>query len=275
MSESLSHRALAFVLVAVLVLSLLWPFTTRGGRSDQHALELLGRDVADLRKQVAEVLRQQGETVVSAGAGAGEQSNAVAAVAELAQELRALRVGSPGSLPALSKDIGATNRVDLGKQLQHEGKHRGAELAESVGTYAASLLKHWTVCQTYFLVDYTNESIAEPPLAAFEDSQKKRWEGKVHRLSPEKAGAHVSDLSLDYLYIDAWGSRGDMLEVLRDWWPKVRIGGIIAVTDAAMRKKAPKEAVAVRNAVTQLTFEVARPSQTLDEDGASTWLFRR
>eukprot|EP01062_Namystynia_karyoxenos_P082328 TRINITY_DN9258_c5_g1_i1.p2 TRINITY_DN9258_c5_g1~~TRINITY_DN9258_c5_g1_i1.p2 ORF type:complete len:307 (+),score=109.89 TRINITY_DN9258_c5_g1_i1:104-1024(+) len=281
-----SRRALAFVLAAAAVAGTLWPFTSRGARSDAAALSLLGRDVAELRKELGEVLQRvdsQPAAAAAAGAAGGVDVRAVvASIGELADSIRAMRGGkdsASGPLPAISGEIRPATRAELGRQLQHEGKHRAAEVGVALGAHAAQLLRHWTICQSYYQVEAGNASGPLPPAVPedWDAEKRKRWQGKLHRLRRAEALASIPDASLDFVAVAAWGTREETLEAVRDWWPKLRPGALLAVTDEALRAQQgrTRDADSVRGAVSQLAREVTRQEQELREGAATTWVLRR
>lgn len=177
-------------------------------------------------------------------------------------------------LPALNEEVKPRSRTDLGRQLQHEGKHRSAEVGRNLGVYATDLLRHWTVCQIYFMIEVGNSTDPLLPAlpAEWGAAQRKRWEGRLHRLRGPDGLRDVAPNSLDVVMVEAEPRRDDTLERLRDWWPKLREGGLFAMTDEQLPRRL---ASAAKSSMQQFQREVSRQAQELPEASATTWVIRR
>ena len=135
-------------------------------------------------------------------------------------------------------------RQEFGSYLNTLHLHKGAEIGVEYGKFAMSTLVDWETCTEYHLVDPWGLQYGPDPRHAKtvekddEIYQKTLfrlapWQNilKVHRMTSAQAAAQVADNSLDYVYIDA---RHDYCSVKLDlelWWPKIRVGGIIAGHD--------------------------------------------
>lgn len=104
----------------------------------------------------------------------------------------------------------------------------GVEVGVDKGTFATHMLKFWT-CERFYLVDCWENQLRM--IAAI--AQLEPWWKKVqivHMFSKEAATLFASN-TLDFVYIDANHSYECVFEDLKLWYPKVKIGGVIAGHD--------------------------------------------
>lgn len=135
-------------------------------------------------------------------------------------------------------------RSNLFKVLQQEGLKIGAELGVQAGLFAEHALREWPACTEYYLVDIWAQQENYDDMANVNNEQqnefftqtKQRMEpfkdkAKFLRMTTTQAAEKVPDDSLDYVYVDARHDYCGVQEDLRNWWPKLRRGGIFAGHD--------------------------------------------
>lgn len=76
----------------------------------------------------------------------------------------------------------------------------------------------------------------------------------VWRLTGHDAGGQLQDESLDFAYIDARHDYSSVREDIRDWWPKVKPGGLLAGHDY-IDGKLPTGTYGVKSAVDEFFTE--------------------
>ena len=136
------------------------------------------------------------------------------------------------------------HRDDLGDIIEAEGKTRGLELGVQYGYYSNAMLTRWHKCAEYHLVDVW--APLENNIDFANKDQKEQdviYNDAMDRLRPYKNKIHVcrnftticasqfQDDYFDFIYVDA---RHDFKGVTLDlelYWPKLKVGGIIAGHD--------------------------------------------
>eukprot|EP00667_Euglena_gracilis_P017570 EG_transcript_18523 len=197
-------------------------------------------------------------------------------------------------------DRASVPREQIGALLEAENLTVGAELGVQEGLFAAQTLSQWPACRRYYLVDLWRpqenyEERANVPLA----QQERHLRNARRRLRPfndtvvflrmstSEAANHIPDESLDYVYIDARHDYCGVSEDLRNYWPKVRPGGIFAghdfyfanhsilgKDDWALCQNGERHLEAVRGAV--LEFARGRSlSICVTQEFYPTWLIRK
>jgi hypothetical protein len=120
-----------------------------------------------------------------------------------------------------------------------------AEIGTHVGKFAWHILSRWTGRLLHCVDPWTHyEGYHDPPItkerdrdADFAECQKRLapFESlgrvKYHREFSVPASKWFADNSLDFVYIDAAHDAASVRADMQAWWPKVRIGGIMAGHD--------------------------------------------
>eukprot|EP01064_Diplonema_japonicum_P034622 TRINITY_DN7242_c0_g1_i1.p1 TRINITY_DN7242_c0_g1~~TRINITY_DN7242_c0_g1_i1.p1 ORF type:complete len:312 (+),score=67.06 TRINITY_DN7242_c0_g1_i1:63-938(+) len=178
-------------------------------------------------------------------------------------------------------------RWELGEILQREGKRHGAEIGVQQGEFSAMVLTNWKCASTYMVVDVWETQENYRDIANVDQAgQDHLYETMLTRLDPWKeklvvmrnwshdASQRVPDNSLDFVYVDARHDFEAVLEDLRDWWPKLRVGGILSghdftsastVQGFGVQRDGSWDRRAVRGAVGLFSQEVARPYVVIPE----------
>lgn len=136
------------------------------------------------------------------------------------------------------------NRNDLGTILENEGFTRGLELGVQKGLYAKTILSKWPSCTEYHLVDLWGvQENYEDVANVNQEAQDKNYESTLETLKEWKDKLHVcrnytttcvnnfEDGYFDYIYVDARHDFKGVWEDLIHYWPKLRVGGIMAGHD--------------------------------------------
>lgn len=140
-----------------------------------------------------------------------------------------------------------------------------AELGVAAGEYSAILLERGRVDVLYSIdrwADHHDEAemrIAQERLAKFQSRSR------IIRATFADAVKDFDDEMFDFLYIDGYAHTGqDGGRTLRDWWPKLRSGGIFAGHDYSPQFQPTIDAVdafAAEHGLTiRLTMDDALPS---------------
>jgi hypothetical protein len=150
-----------------------------------------------------------------------------------------LSSSSSSSLPPL-----VATREELVAVLEERGFESGAELGIQHGGFAAHNLKYWTRCKLYVMVDvwksqpnYMDSANVDDAghQEAYEQAMRKiePWKDKVTvlRMLTAEAAQQIADESLDFLYLDARHDYCGVQEDLALWWPKLKVGGMLAGHD--------------------------------------------
>ena len=120
----------------------------------------------------------------------------------------------------------------------------GAELGVQSGLYSEQILRHWPSCTLFYLID-----IWKPQENYFDGAnvpqnlQDQAYDNTLRRLSPFKnktkvlrmlttdAAKFIPDDSLDFIYIDARHDYCGVMEDLENYYPKLKLNGILAGHD--------------------------------------------
>lgn len=100
----------------------------------------------------------------------------------------------------------------------------------------------------------------------------------IHRASSLAAAARFADASLDWVYLDADHSYESVSADLRAWWPKVRVGGMLAGHDFVPDGDRPEGRFGVTRAVFEFLPTVGlqpAPYVTSEPDWPSWYVIRR
>jgi len=197
-------------------------------------------------------------------------------------------------------------RTDLGHILEKEGLTRGAELGVQKGSFANKILSKWEQCNYYLLVDVwapleNYEDIAnvkkddqDANMKTALDVTEKIFGDKVQfcRNFTSECVKTIPDESLDFIYVDA---RHDFLGVytdLKEWWPKLKRGGIFAGHDYVTQDDGPSRSgqdwtmnfdgtkdetgTVVKGAVDLFASQVCRQvTVSYRENAWNTWAMRK
>jgi len=135
-------------------------------------------------------------------------------------------------------------RNDLGILLQERNFTTGIEVGVQNGMFSKRTLENWNSCTSYKLVDLwaqqeNYEDTANKDNAVHDkifDTAKKRlkkWEDKTEffRMYSSEAAKLFPHESTDYIYIDARHDYCGVMADLKDYWPILKKGGIMAGHD--------------------------------------------
>lgn len=174
------------------------------------------------------------------------------------------RLSTRGELPAYLTSLGL-----LGE---------GVEVGVRDGDFSAHVLSHWAGRRLLLVdpwasqaadkyVDVSNVAQGEQD-ARFElvtRTMAERFPGRheVVRDYSVAAAARVRDGSLDFVYIDARHDYAGVLEDLRAWYPKLRVGGLVAGHDFVPDGTHKEGAFGVQGAVAEFARAVGREVQSI------------
>ena len=196
-------------------------------------------------------------------------------------------------------------RWQIGQLLEKEGKLNGAELGVQLGKFSQMILSNWPSCKSYMLVDVWDLS----DNVNYNDAANvgKEKQGYIYRKMLENLSPYQSQLvinrnfshnaslsvppnSLDFVYVDARHDYESVLEDMRDWWTKLRPGGILAghdftsarsVRGYGTQRDGSWDQRAVRGAVVQFSQEVNRGFMVIPDTKNwrkvpfSSWILRK
>lgn len=146
------------------------------------------------------------------------------------------------------------SRADLGNILEAENMTIGAELGVQRGIFANTMLSRWPSNKEYVLVDvwapqenyaesanvdqtvqnaYYHETLANTNL----------WKEKIRvcRNFTSVCVENFPDGYFDFVYVDARHDFKGAYEDLEAWWPKIRVGGIMAGHDYVTQDDGPTQ----------------------------------
>ena len=196
-------------------------------------------------------------------------------------------------------------RWQIGQLLENEGKLNGAELGVQLGVFSQQMLSNWPSCKSYMLVDVwdLSENVNyNDPANVGKDKQGVIYNQMLENLSPyqsqlvinrnfsHNASLSVPPNSLDFVYVDARHDYESVLEDMRDWWTKLRPGGILAghdyttarvVRGYGTQRDGSWDQRAVKGAVVQFSQEVNRgfmvipDTKTRKKVAYSSWILRK
>ena len=112
--------------------------------------------------------------------------------------------------------------------------------------FAHAILRHWHVCEKFYLVDpyqhipilhadeLMTDTISDPEQMFQDAVSRMSVFGNVPswlRLTPQQAITHIPDNSIDFIYIDDRHDYCSVMQNLELFWPKLRVGGVMAGHD--------------------------------------------
>ena len=167
-------------------------------------------------------------------------------------ELRSLRAATPPPPPAaasLGQEVIAPIRTFKFKGelpfLLEEERHRvGVEVGVFKGSFSRWMLDHWPTCTQYYMVDLWASQAHYRQMDSASDAENQlRFELAQRNVAPFQhktvlirkasvaAAADFADGSVDFVYLDARHTFDAVTEDLEAWWPKLRLGGLLAGED--------------------------------------------
>lgn len=149
-------------------------------------------------------------------------------------------------------------RADLGAILEAENARSGVELGVQRGEFAHAILKQWTSCRKYVLVDLwaqqsnynddanrqDDEHVHYKQLALQRTHQfRSRTNIEVCHNFTTTCAEHYAALGeqFDFIYVDARHDYKGVLQDLNDWWPLLKPGGILAGHDYVTQDDGPRQ----------------------------------
>ena len=149
-------------------------------------------------------------------------------------------------------------RENIPAILEEEGKTVGAELGVQRGYFAKHMLTLWPSCKKYVLVDVWAQQQNYVDGANVENTeQENRLKETLAGTEPWKNAREVCrnyttncaplypENYFDFIYVDARHDYKGVQVDIKDWWPKLKDGGIMAghdyVTTAELKGDQPNE----------------------------------
>eukprot|EP01065_Artemidia_motanka_P027878 TRINITY_DN33076_c0_g1_i1.p2 TRINITY_DN33076_c0_g1~~TRINITY_DN33076_c0_g1_i1.p2 ORF type:complete len:314 (+),score=118.07 TRINITY_DN33076_c0_g1_i1:49-942(+) len=291
--------SLSTAVAAVLFLLLAFQWLAPSGQSLEEQVGVISAEVQALRRASASLTARGGRGSAERAAG-----GVGAAVANLSAAVAAVRRGtSAAKRPPLRR--GLRWRWELAQVLEEEGKLHGAEIGVQQASFSYDMLRLWPACRRYVLIDVWKhqENYAEGANVAdaghdwlYNKAMDRlaKWKDKlvVLRNWSHDASFQVEEGSLDFVYVDARHDFESALEDMRDWWPKLRAGGLFAGHDYttarkgaagfALQRDGTRDARAVVGAVEQFSKEVQRGYYVIPESKSAgrrapfaSWVMRK
>jgi predicted O-methyltransferase YrrM len=182
--------------------------------------------------------------------------------------------------------------------VEKENMTVGAELGVQRGYFSSNMLKLWPSCREYHMVDlwayqenYEDAAnVNQVTQDKFYDEtieNTKEWKDKIHicRNYTSVCVENVPDGHFDFIYVDARHDFKGVYEDLHSWWPKLRVGGIMAGHDYVAQNDGPQQSnqdwttnydgtkdetgTVVKGAVDRFAMEVCRHSLQLPTEKVS------
>ena len=196
-------------------------------------------------------------------------------------------------------------RMDLPTLLNNQkGLHRGIELGVQSGKFSYWTLTQWTNCTEYHLVDlWGHQENYEDVANVDQVKQEKLYQDTLRDLREYKEKLHVcrnytsecvkryDDEYFDYIYVDARHDFKGVWEDLVAYWPKLKVGGIMAGHDYVTNDDGPlpnqdwsknydgtvdETGTVVKGAVGKFAESVCRQvTVSYRESGWNTWAMRK
>ncbi|KAJ3185971.1 hypothetical protein HDU85_000885 [Gaertneriomyces sp. JEL0708] len=152
------------------------------------------------------------------------------------------------------------SRDDIAALLEKEGATVGIELGVQLGLFSESTLKKWPSCEQYILVDvWAHQENYVDGANVSNEKQEAKYRETLKRLSPWKNITRVmrmytndahpiladQGVQADYVYVDARHDYCGTLDDIKNYWPLLRPGGIMAghdfITNEDVKVYLPKE----------------------------------
>lgn len=150
------------------------------------------------------------------------------------------------SCPIPSPILPIKDRNELGQMLNDMNFTHGVELGVQMGLYSKIILERWKKAKEYMLVDLWRSQSNYDDIANVKDKTHElfmtaalknvkpfqhRTEIKVCRHLTTKCVQKVPNSYFDFIYVDARHDYKGVMQDLKQWWPKLRCGGIFAGHD--------------------------------------------
>lgn len=129
----------------------------------------------------------------------------------------------------------------FGKVLEKKGLKRGVEIGVAFGGHAESILRISTIDKLYGIDPYLNMKDYNDPMNLSQEEFDQLYRFTLDRLAPfgdryqhirKKSKDSVINVpELDFVYINSDHSYKGVWEDLCEWYPKIRIGGVIGGHD--------------------------------------------
>lgn len=125
----------------------------------------------------------------------------------------------------------------------------GAELGVQRGLYSRTLLEGWRQCDTYVQVDAWRSLSNYSDIANVDADEQRHRRREASQAGDAMVAAGYAkrieqcadftsacarrypDGHFDFIYVDARHDYKGVLDDLRSWWPKLRVGGVMAGHD--------------------------------------------
>ena len=151
----------------------------------------------------------------------------------------------------------------------------GAEIGVAYGGNARHILQELNIKKLYLIDPYTSVKGVQREKAArkstFKGAQKllKPWDDRIVWLNDisSKAAKRIPDLSLDFVYIDGDHRLGPVIQDIRLYWPKIKMGGLMAGHDYFYKRPEVVEAV-------NHCFKSVESKQCLGSKSVDWWVWK-
>lgn len=145
-------------------------------------------------------------------------------------------------------------RNELGIIAQSEGFTHGLELGVQRGLYSKEILSNWHNCTEYHLVDlWGHQENYDDVANVNQDEQNKIYDEAMKNIQPWKNKVRVcqnyttncagdyKDEYFDFIYVDARHDFKGVWDDLVNYWPKLKVGGIMAGHDYVTQDDGPAQ----------------------------------
>jgi len=179
-------------------------------------------------------------------------------------------------------------RQNFGLMLNQMGlKGKGVEVGVCQGVFSRTILEAWKGYRLFLVDPWTHQGILmdksdvsnlehqENMEATKEHLKKFRDRFEILRIKSPEASLAFEDESLDFVYLDARHDYRSVMADLKAWYPKVKIGGILAGHDYK-NSCVRKNLVEVKRAVD--TFFCTKPERAVDvttDDNLPSWYVQK
>ncbi len=161
----------------------------------------------------------------------------------------------------------------------------GAEVGVYRGDFSAHILKHWNGNLLYSIDSWMHQG---NHLDVSDVEQKEHNANKracIEKLKPfKKRSSIISEFShraadafakhehaeLDFVYLDAAHDYRSVMEDIKTWYPRIKVGGILAGHDYK-NSFVRKNLVEVKRAVDNFAFETGLVVYVTTEDNLPSW----
>ncbi len=200
------------------------------------------------------------------------------------RELLAKWIRGVQSSPSMSCDrFEVRTRDDFGELLNRHGlSGQAVEVGVQRGEFARILLDRWRG-ETLHLVDPWRHLDDYHDIGNLTDAEHEaclevvdrnlaahRGRYRLHRRLSAEAVPSFADDSLDFVYIDANHEFSAVLQDIRDWYPKIRPGGVLAGHDY-LDGQLPEGDFGVKSAVSQFESESGARACSTSERAWPSW----